>query len=261
MSTLTNVRLKLARAEEHLHELDDEIASYLDSEPYKIVKNVQPQDRELVFIEFHVTAEPDARLGVIIGDCLHNLRSALDYLACGLVERNGGTVTRRTQFPILIRQPTDEAGTPKLPSIAGGVAPKVLEIIDESQPYKNREDAPTHPLLILRHLSNADKHRLLHPVAAYLKDGESALHFAGTVLRSLPSAAVLHHEGALGAFKLPKPFDVLSSANVQVEAKGQAFVAIQEAEPLTAEPVTHVLEAILRFVRADLVGRLHSFLD
>ena len=73
-----SVRLKLARAEQHLWELSGDIGAYLDSSVNKVVLNLQPSDQRLVLVEYHVIAEPDRRLGVIIGDCVHNLRSALD---------------------------------------------------------------------------------------------------------------------------------------------------------------------------------------
>ena len=63
-----------------------DIGAYLDNDLTEFVLNVQPRDRRLVLVEYHVIAEPDSRLGVIIGDYIHNVRSALDHLACRLVE-------------------------------------------------------------------------------------------------------------------------------------------------------------------------------
>ena len=165
MAVPDSVRLKLTRAEQHLYELSGDIGAYLDGSLNKIVLNVQPNDQRLVLVEYHVIAEPDRRLGVIIGDCVHNLRSALDHLACCLVEKNGGTATEQTQFPISNKRPRDKGEKPS-PRIAGGVTDNVLRIVDALQPYQRGQDAALHPLSVLRTLSNADKHRLLHTAAA-----------------------------------------------------------------------------------------------
>ena len=42
----------------------------------------------------------DDKWALMIGDCVHNLRSALDYLAHELVRANGGTPDDHTQFPV-----------------------------------------------------------------------------------------------------------------------------------------------------------------
>jgi hypothetical protein len=45
--------------------------------------------------EFH-----QPRLGVILGEAIHDLRSALDYIIGALAEKSGATLTSGHQFPI-----------------------------------------------------------------------------------------------------------------------------------------------------------------
>ncbi|MDA8303258.1 MAG: hypothetical protein M0005_17365 [Actinomycetota bacterium] len=47
---------------------------------------------------------PPARLAALIGDCVHNLRSALDHLATYLLEANGARPSPGTHFPIALTQ-------------------------------------------------------------------------------------------------------------------------------------------------------------
>ena len=262
MTIPLSVRLKFNRAQEHLDNLAGEIASYLDREPYKLVYNVQPSDQHLVLIEFHVVTKPDERLGIILGDYLHNLRSALDHLICRLVERTGGKVTQGTQFPIFDSPPKDRRGQRSPLRINGGVDPNVLALVESLQPYTRGEGALSHPLSILRHLSNADKHQLLHVVHAGLIGHGCRLHLPnGTVLDPEPGIGAAHHETPIAAFRFPEPFDVALYGKVQVEAGGSAFVALKEPEALEDRPVTELLDEISRFVWNTVIAGLHPFLD
>jgi hypothetical protein len=257
------IRLKLDRAHEHFLAVNEEIGRYLDSQPYKIVSNVQPSDQHLVLFEFHVISEPPLRFGVILGDYIQNIRTALDYLACELVIKNGGAVNVKTQFPILDCRPKDERGQPKLPKIHGGVAPNVLTIIESLQPYTRGKDALHHPLSILGHLSDIDKHRFLHTTVACIKNPHCFLTLSdGTKLGGESSVGVAYHETPIAAFKFPQPISSPSfDRNMQVEAYGSAFVAIKEVEPWRDKPIMLLMKEIDDFVRNDVMVKLLTFLD
>jgi len=47
-----------------------------------------------------IREDPPAEWSAIIGDAVHNARSALDHLAFALVEANGGSADENTTFPI-----------------------------------------------------------------------------------------------------------------------------------------------------------------
>jgi len=268
-NAMRGISLKLDRAQEHLLELDAAIGEYLDSEPYKPVRNFPPSNQHLMLIEFHVVNEPDERLGVIIGDCVHNLRSSLDHLACRLVESNGGTPklgSGGAQFPIMDRQPTDKAHNPIKPTVNGGVAPNVLAIIDGLQPYQRGQGAASHELAMLRDLSNADKHHLLHTTIPGLTDAKAAIHSKFGTLVSTPEAGrVVHHEGSIGALPLLEPYDEASlktwlGPDAELEVEASAFVGIKDPGAWSGKPVTVVLEGILNFVRGTVVAQLAPFL-
>lgn len=262
MSVPVSVRLKLDRAQEHLQRLDEEIGVYLDRELYKLVLNTPPNNDRLVLVEFHVITEPDDRLGVVIGDCLSNIRSALEHLMCQLVESKGGMVTRETQFPIRDVRRIDKAGKPVPLKVAGLTAADVLALIDALQPYQRGGNAASHPLSVLRKLSNTDKHRLLHVTAAHVADATCSLRFPdGRLVHGAPADTVACHEAPIAAFQWPEPFDKAANAQVQVEASGSAFVAIKKAGPWSGKPVAVVLEEILQFTRDVVVAGLHPFVD
>lgn len=79
---LDGVKLKVARAAEHLDVLRVECSAYLDSRPYELVRKPQLEgedSEDLLFWKVHHL--PPLRLSVLLGDLLHNLRSSLDHIA------------------------------------------------------------------------------------------------------------------------------------------------------------------------------------
>src|SRR6185312_1300434 len=90
---LNGARLKVCRAEEHLQALKESIADYVASVPYELAAE---DDGETVNLVLTLISHPDPTIGAVIGDCLHNLRSALDYL---MWELAGTYVNRRLEPP------------------------------------------------------------------------------------------------------------------------------------------------------------------
>jgi hypothetical protein len=109
----------------------------------------------------------DPQWSAIIGDCVHNLRAALDYLATQLVLVSGHTPNQQTYFPIMPSRPRSKrrflrtfspngSGRPK---IHGGVRDDILQVVDSVQPY---QDTPLgRQLWRLHKLDVIDKHRQL----------------------------------------------------------------------------------------------------
>ena len=63
-----------------------------------IVAESDPNTGDQVF-KFRVRAPIPVDLSLVIGDAVHNLRSALDHLAWQLVLANGQTPTTQTAYP------------------------------------------------------------------------------------------------------------------------------------------------------------------
>jgi hypothetical protein len=261
LAGFASAQLKLDRAEEHLHALDDEILAYLDSQPFKIVVNVQPSDPSTVLIEFHVTTQPPERLSVILGDCIHNLRSSLDHIACDLVTKAGGSCDH-TQFPIADSM-LDKNANPKQPlTVGAAIDPQALAFIDALQPYHRGQDAPSHPLAIVRDLSNIDKHQTLHTTATYVTGTQVFMQFPdGILLGGQLTHRVARDQTVIGVFPLSEPFDPAANPDVEVSAGGSAFVAIEQAGPWADRPVAVLVDEVLQFIRRDVVAGLEPFLN
>jgi hypothetical protein len=98
MASLRGARIKIDRAKEHFDNLNMAIRTFGAGRPYRveIKKDTYNPSHE----EYHFRSEapiPD-KWGAILGDCVHNLRSALDLLVVELVLANGGVPTDYTSF-------------------------------------------------------------------------------------------------------------------------------------------------------------------
>jgi len=98
--TLEGCDAKVARARTHLQALYDEINAYVASEPHEIVEAFDAEAREY-WATFRVKVEPDwLAWGILLGDFIHNLRSALAHLVWQLAllsgNGRGGTISFRS---------------------------------------------------------------------------------------------------------------------------------------------------------------------
>lgn len=123
---------------------------------------------------------PPLTLGVLFGELMHNLRSTLDNLVFDLAGQPKGNKRGQTSFPIadseddyLVARREGEASMRE--RCLEGVPDPMKDAIDALQPFNPLDDfllaswgteRDRHPLQLLRVLSNADKHRIIHPAAA-----------------------------------------------------------------------------------------------
>jgi len=173
---LADFRLKLNRANAHLHALQREVDAWFEQHPYGVTGKYDagPPEKYVLYLRFF--EELPREWGLLIGDFVHNARSALDYLAWQLVQANHGTPTRRTQFPIVLSpfDWPDRNGAPRLT----GASDRHIAMVERLQPYHRVDSAFGYsfarltfqePLAVLSVLSNEDKHRVLVASVAALR--------------------------------------------------------------------------------------------
>jgi hypothetical protein len=156
---LRDAWLKIERARTHLSSLDSEVTQFGNGTPYPVVTDRDEAGNTVAKVL--VAEQPPPRMAAIVGDIVHNLRSALDYVAWQLVDANRGNPGKHTSYPI--------CSTPEKFELSGRAAlyratESAILAVRTSQPFT--VDPPdTHPLAILEELDNHDKHRLLHVIA------------------------------------------------------------------------------------------------
>ncbi len=145
--------VKNQRAKHHIYELDAEIQAFLQSDPYRIFSEEETDSGDKIW-RVNVRQQPPSRWSAIIGDAIHNLRSALDLLVYQLVLANNASPTDATSFPVFKSVAHFEAGG--LGKVKG-VSATAERMIRELKPYQGGNEA----LWRLHRLDIADKHHLL----------------------------------------------------------------------------------------------------
>jgi hypothetical protein len=159
---MDHVRI-LGWANQHLEILKREIAGFENKEPYALVGDPDSATGEYVMrFPIEVESFPDSWV-FQIGDILHNIRVALDYLTFSIVNppATDENLTIATQFPIV----TSSEGQKAWPSVAGRrirtVSPIVRDAFEKLQPFHHPNGSQYHPLFFLNALENVHKHRKL----------------------------------------------------------------------------------------------------
>src|SRR5262245_14814091 len=75
---LSGARVKVARAQDQLNMIEKEISAFLDTKPYRITHHIDKAGEGSFVINF--TKRPPLIWSVMIGEYIHNLRSALDHM-------------------------------------------------------------------------------------------------------------------------------------------------------------------------------------
>jgi hypothetical protein len=169
MLDLTGVYAKLGRAEEHFRAVDVEIDSWLKSCEYRFpLKHNVDFTRHAIVAQLNGTKPDLIKWTLIIGDCINNLRCALDHLIYS-VAKHETTNQPSADIDKLAFIIVDD---PKLfmnkdnKARLKWLTPDEIEAVRRCQPFIRTHPILPAPLKILRELSNADKHRLLQTASA-----------------------------------------------------------------------------------------------
>jgi hypothetical protein len=203
---LDGVRFKIERAKRHLIDLDLEVEKFLATHPLRIDTNEIDPETGDTLAKVVVKRQPPPILGLIVGDLVHNLRTALDYAAWQLVDCNDGRPGRHTQYPISMTQDDfEDNGRARL----RGAAEAAIRAVSLHQPFRIATPR-MHPLAVLSALDNRDKHRLLHVVGGVIMRMGIGPGPSGDLF--------LHH------FIFVPPRDFLRHGDVVARARGDAGV-------------------------------------
>jgi hypothetical protein len=154
--------LKIERAEMHARNLTQSITDWLARSP-PTARADFIADRHGYRLILEQFTEPPLRdeWGLLIGDCVHNLRSALDNLCFALaVQRcDPPRDPRGIYFPVSGNADTFARSAK---STLEQVSPQVADCLRQWQPFnRGAQDAIARDALnLLHHLSSQDKHRV-----------------------------------------------------------------------------------------------------
>ena len=212
---LEGVTAKRARAQSHADAVEHAIRAFLDTEPYPVVVEPHAEDGRYLFKLHDPQPLPWVEFALGIGDCIHNLRSALDFIAWELAGADPSD--RKTMFPIFDDcNKFRDNGARHIQSVSG--VPRTL--IEGEQPYH----AP-HPqetlLWAIEHLDAADKHRLLTVTVPVTRSLSGSHHRTGPIYRKIdfsmtfPDPALrFEHDAVVAVYTITPP-----TLDVEVEAE------------------------------------------
>lgn len=250
---LGGVLAKLDWAAQHIEMFRQTVEAFERRNPAPLGFRAEEQahpDGSVDWVLHAVIREPlPSELPLIVGDVIHNVRSALDHLVYALSSPKAQR-SDRTQFPIF----TDAAkfktrGIPMIESIKG----PERTLIENVQPFAATPVPENDPLAILNSLSNLDKHRLPVTTVAATKEEDTWVGTDNADLRFtfIAPGAVQHDDRIVAFMARPqdpsKPMSVHPQSGLQVRISGEGLL-INEMAALD------VLEMIHHHARHSVIG-------
>jgi hypothetical protein len=180
--------MKIARARKHIQELEMELATYFNVKPLRLVVELNPFNDQTRHQSHawvpRVSAEPGPILATIIGDVFHNLRAALDILACDLV-RIAQKSPKNVYFPF-----ADSADAmPKRikDKNLDRAGEEVVKIVTELKPYPSGDKF----LRAIHDMDILDKHQALVPVVAGGASPQATIAFGPQPTNLMPIKTII----------------------------------------------------------------------
>jgi len=246
-ATLDTAWAKLQRAQKHLQVTAKMIGRFARRDCGTVSK-FNPKTNQ-----FDVIANmppPPNIIGLLVGDCVHNMRSALDHIVYEFVRSNpkrpANTPHDRTMFPIADTKEGYLRQVNNLKRLAG-VPEDVAALIDALQPYHRRDrglDYTKYPLWVLNKLENVDKHRRLMLTSAVARHAVINIRYQdGGETDLLQMQDVIHNGAVLTSY--PPAHD---GSEVQMNGCLFVYVALNEGSELPrfkGSEIVYLLNTIL----------------
>lgn len=242
--------LKFDRAQEHFTKLEADIQDYLGSQPYVLVAEDQSKDRLVQLWRMRVLRPAPKHLSAVIGDCIQNLRSALDHIVWERSRIYTGSPVANTQFPI-VSLASDYPEKSKRPT--RGLSQQAKDLVERFQPYHHGDAADGHPFALLADLSNVDKHRAIVLAAAAIGDVSFSLsEVENAQIESVMMAHGLVRDGEVMARVRLRHVDPTNSWQGHLQAHLTTQVAFEPDGPGNGLPVQRTLAQIRQSVAEAL---------
>ena len=150
--------LKVQRAKSHVADFERAAGRFFARHPQQVGFHPHLKRDRYGFGVYDRHAFPGRQLALIVGDAIHNLRAALDYLIAECARANGKTFND-TGFPIVNRKANLED---RLKDGVRNGGPIAMQLVRDAKPYPRGNNA----LFAIHKLDLADKHQLILPVAS-----------------------------------------------------------------------------------------------
>jgi len=267
--------LKVKRAQKHMIDIKREAGVYAGRHPYELVRVHKPESQRKVEYRVRLIEQPDPMIAVMLGDFVHNLRSALDHIIVASVPNKRRF---KASFPILFDDiwardtngdfVIDDADRrTNFESAIAGLVPEARTLVVQVQPYHFGTDRFVWPIGIISRLENADKHRTLitvgggvfNPIVTQSIRGETQI-----VPHPLGDGSYMKEGTVVGwSWKPATDMGDVRPSEVQMEYSGTAKILVQitgggRNEPASKYELFPLMRDTIRDVRM-LLRRLEPF--
>lgn len=270
-SQLAGIRAKLDRAEELLDLVNEEWPAWVTQEKPWGTETEIGEGQHRCIVVFRILKPLPLRFSVMGGEVVHDMRSALDHLACYMVEASGARPTNHTAWPFQKnaagwrrnverrRQPWQlwrKKGGGPLKGIP--VGSDAWTLVQSAQVYDRPNQARNEALWELNQLWNTDKHRIVHAMPAYA-DPDTLLDAiqlpAEPTERKvlIPADHALEDGAKLALFRFDRPVP----ADMKVQAKFTIKVALGNQQG-NGVPLRQSIETIRGLTEAAAKLPQHS---
>lgn len=224
--------LKVRRAKQHINDLSAAIDAFLAERPYRLMLRQSPKTRDQVLFVKTDKPVPD-EFALILGDAVHNLRTALDLLVFGMVGDDAPS-PERVLFPFAKNA---QALGSTIPNRQMHVASKeVIDALHALKPYPGGDD-----LLSGLHLVDVrDKHHLILTVGRVVSISTGLLAHYGL---NITGDGIINFVGAgdeVIRFKLPtarRNRGMIPKVEQESEVQPAFTVCFGEGETFAGQPV------------------------
>jgi len=235
-------RLKIERAKCHISELNSEIAEFLSHDPYGVIIEDGPNSGQCSWT-IRVREEVPVHFPTILGDAVHNLRTALDILACDLVRLNQQS-PKGVYFPFCLNRDDFEDTIRK--RHIDRAAPEVVDIIRTLEPY---EDGLGYMLRAVHDLDIIDKHQLLIPIfhcvnIPYTSFSPSSPFPSDQIFFTLQSTHSHRVKDGTVLCYTPITDEIKVGQNLKVAFE----IAFGDGQPLEGQPIFPQLHQVTSFI-------------
>ncbi len=151
-----SAKLKVERANKHVADLQFSFRSFIEAHPHEFITCSDPQTGAIT-VETRFRENIPPTFALMIGDAVHNLRTALDHATWELIGRDGGTQDRWLHFPTSRRKEDYISICKRIKTPRSDTTRFFLG-------FRAYPDGPGKRLFGLNELNSSDKHTVLTPI-------------------------------------------------------------------------------------------------
>lgn len=242
---------KIKRAKHHIEELTRNIDGYLSEHPFELIVRNDPSTEQRNYFIITKRVIPE-NFSLMIGDAVHNLRTALDVLIFSMICHSSKR-PETIQFPF--SKGADSLKNVILSRQIKAAGDRVVKAIIDIRPYPGGDDL----LFGLHSLDIIDKHRLILTVGCVAQ-------FSVPVLKRLEPSVPIDGNGNI---RFAKPSGPIITINITFanRAERRAFrfsekkteiqpafqICFGEGQPFAFQPILAKLE--------ELCSRVEGVID